>query len=650
MIYDRVRYEPPADEIETQVAAIWAGALGLERVGVLSPYFEVGGNSLRAIRIIGRINRELGAEMTIRAFFDLPTVREQAARLGAQLRSARGGIKRLPPAADYALSNSQRRLWILDQLGMQSLAYSIPAAYLLTGPLNVPALTRALETLVARHESLRTTFFELDGEPRQRIHADIGFAVEVVDLSGEADPESRARALAEEHASRAFDLSQGPLVRASLLILAPMRHVLLVNLHHIVCDAESMSIMARETWSLYEANARGAPNPLVQLAIQYKDFAAWQNAAVETETGAADCEYWKTKLAGPIEPLALPISRPRPAVQSFRGDRVRAKLGAESSQALRRFSRQQSGTLFMSLVSAVKALLYRYAGQEDIIVGTPVSSRDREELYEQIGFYANSVALRDRVQSRDTFPDLFQRVKTTVAEALEHGAYPFDRLLQDLAIPHDLSHTPVFEVMVVLQDAGQQELALKDVKVSEFHSGGGSSKFTLSFEFFENRDESISLNLEYDADLFERGPSSAWPRIWRRFVEGALAAPGAPLASIDILPDEERRVLECQNPALEIPIGETIVSLFEDAAARWPENPAVICEDSRTHLHRTEPARQPDGRRVGAPARRPARGLRGRASGTLGMDRRRVPRHSKVRRGLRSHRPELSGRAHRLHA
>ena len=332
LIYDRVGYEPPADEIEAQVAAIWADELGLERAGVLSPYFEVGGNSLRAIRIIGRINRELGAEMTIRAFFDLPTVREQASRLRAQIRSAQGGIKKLPPSADYALSSSQRRLWILDQLGMQSLAYSIPAAYLLTGPLNVPALTRALETLVERHESLRTTFFERDGEPRQRIHAGIAFAVEVVDLNGEADPEARARALAEEHASRAFDLSRGPLLRASL-ILAPLRHVLLVNLHHIICDAESISIMARETWSLYEANAGGAPDPLVPLAIHYKDFAAWQNAAVETETGAADCQYWKAKLAGPIEPLALPIGGPRPPVQSFAGTAFARNSGRNRSPA-----------------------------------------------------------------------------------------------------------------------------------------------------------------------------------------------------------------------------------------------------------------------------------------------------------------------------
>ena len=579
LIYDRVAYQPPAGEIEAQVAAIWADALGLERVGVLSPYFEVGGNSLRAVRIIGRINRELGAEMTIRAFFELPTVREQAARLSADLRSARGGIQPLAPAADYALSSSQRRLWILDQLGIQSLAYSIPAAYLLTGPLNVPALTRALETLVERHESLRTTFFEQEGEPRQRIHPKIAFAVEVVDLGGEADPEAAARRLAEQHAGRAFDLSRGPLFRASLLTLAPLRHVLLVNLHHIVCDAESISILARETWSLYHAFAAGAPNPLAPLAIHYKDFAAWQNAALESETAAAGREYWKTKLAGPLDPLALPTDRPRPALQSFRGDSVRARLPVESCEALRRFSREQGGTLFMSLVSAVKALLYRYSGQEDIIVGIPVSNRNREELSGQIGFYSNSVALRDRVRPQDTLPDLFRRVKTTLVEALEHQQYPFDRLLQDLAIPRDPSRAPIFEVMVVLQDAGQRELSLEGVAVSEFYSGWKSSKFTLTFEFFENRDGGISLNLEYDADLFERATIERLRSHLAKFIENAMAEPGAPLASIDILPEEERRVLELQNPAPEIPTGETITGLFEDAAARWPQNLAVICEN-----------------------------------------------------------------------
>lgn len=574
LIYDRVAYEPPADEIESVIAAIWSEALGLDRAGVLSRYFEIGGDSLRAVRIIGRMNRELGAEMTIRAFFERPTVREQAAYVRERLRSAQGVIPPAPSAEDYALSPAQRRLWVLDRMGVQSLAYSLPGAYLLEGPLDEAALIRALEALVARHESLRTTFFERDGEPRQRIHANPGFFVAVRDLSAEPDPDAAARELAESHASLPFDLETGPLFRASLLTLAPERHVLLIAMHHIVSDAASVSILARETGTLYRAFTQGAPNPLTPLRIHYKDFAAWQNSP------ARDREYWTKHLAAPIEPLTLPTDRPRTATQSYRGGCVRAKIAAHHAAALRRFSQERGGTLFMTLTTLVKTLLYRYTGQNDVIVGSPVTHRDREELHDQIGFYVNTVALRDCVRGETRFEDLFAQVKETATAALEHSAYSFDLLLQDLAVPHDLSRSPIFEVMVVLQEAGQQDLALDSVKVSEFHHGCQSCKFTLSFEFFDRGEEGIGVSLEYDADLFERATVERWAAHLLELTGSAMAQPHAALSALAILPEEERRQLERPNAALEIPTGETVVSLFERAAAVHSKNLAVICENA----------------------------------------------------------------------
>ena len=529
---------------------------------------------------MGRINREFGSSITIRNFFEAPTIRQQAEIVGRQARSTGALIPALPAASDYAVSHSQRRLWILDRLGLQPLAYSLPAAYRLDGPLDVPALSRALETLVARHESLRTTFLERDGEPRQRIHDDIGFAAEFIDLSDTPDPEARARALADRHASTPFDLSRGPLLRASIVCLAPRLHVLLVNLHHIISDAASVSVMANETGELYRNYANGGTNPLTPLAIHYKDFAAWQHAQLETPQAGRDRQYWMDQFAGPLEPLALPLDHSRPPVQSFRGGSVRFTIAESSARALRRFSRQHGGTLFMALTALVKALLYRHTGQHDIIIGTPVSNRDLEALEGQIGFYVNTVALRDRVDSTDTFAKLFERVKGTVAAAVEHGAYPFDRLLADLTIPAGTSRSPIFEVMLVLQDAGQRTLALDGIAVSEFHADLESAKYTLSFEFFDSRDGAIAVSVQYDADLLERSTIERLAGHLSRLLDLAAADPAALLTGLDMLLPAERLLLEKQNPAPEIPRGETIVTLFEAIAGRQPGQPAVIYEET----------------------------------------------------------------------
>lgn len=584
LIEGRIRFELPATETETRLAAIWAEILGLKRVGVVSPFFEIGGDSLRAIRVISRINQAFDAQITIGLFFARPTIRQLAESLSAGTAGASGPIPAAPEAADYPVSHAQRRLWILDQLWTSGAAYNLSAAYLLSGPFDTAAFERAFAALIRRHEALRTVFIAAEGEAgetvRQRVLAQPVAGVGLVDLRGGPDPEAAARALAERDAETPFDLAAGPLLRAQMLVVGNDRHVLLVSIHHIVSDAASVAIMVDELLTLYRAEtAGGAADPLPPLRIQYKDYAVWDNARIGGAEARRDLDYWRSQLAGPLVPLDLPLDRPRPALPRFLGGRVTRPLDPRLAEAVRQFARARQGTLFMVVVALVKALLFRITGQTDIIVGSPIASRDREELRGQIGFYVNTLALRDRIEAEEGFETLFGQVKATIAAALEHRAYPFDRLVEELGLPRDLSRTPVFDVAVVLQDGIQRGLTLDGLTVEEFHEQRSISKFSLAFEFVETEGGGLTLGLEYDSDLFDRGHIERMVGHFAELGAQAMARPGQALAALPIVPEAERQILAGRTPGPEIPAGTTLISLFDAAIAAGPARPALAIED-----------------------------------------------------------------------
>jgi amino acid adenylation domain-containing protein/non-ribosomal peptide synthase protein (TIGR01720 family) len=576
LIAHRVPFDPPADDLERRIAAIWCDVLGVKSVGVNSPFFAIGGDSLRTIRVIGRINREFESALSIAAFFQAPTVRATAASLRSGREKLGDAIPALPPARDYVVSHAQRRLWVLDQLVPENPAYNLPAAYLLEGSLDVTRMQRAFAALVARHEVLRTTFAAVDGEPRQQIHDDVGTALEIVDLRGELDPRVAALALARENAEHRFDLARGPLFRARLLLLGTERYVLLVNIHHIVSDAHSISMMVEEILALYRTDAKR----LAPSRVQYKDFAAWENTRVTSGEAARHRAYWHAQLSRPLEPLELPLDRPRPATPRLRGDRVSRALGDATVRELRAFCEARHGTAFMGLVAAVKALLFRHTGQEDIVVGTPVTTRDDEELQRQLGFFVNTLPLRDRVSAHEGFDGLFTHVRTTTLAALEHRLYPFSRLVDELELARDISRPPIFEVMVVLQDRSQRTFAVDGVRVSEFFSDWKVSKYSLTFEFVETGTDGLSLYLEYDSDLFDRDRIERMAEQFAQLLANALAEPGEPLHRLNLLPEAERNVVSGCNPVVAIPADQTIVGLFEEMARAFPDNLAVISDDA----------------------------------------------------------------------
>ncbi|HEX2059579.1 MAG TPA: condensation domain-containing protein, partial [Thermoanaerobaculia bacterium] len=391
-------YEAPRGEFEEKLAAIWQELLRVERVGRHDTFFELGGHSLLAVQLISRVRATLGVDIALRDVFATPGLQALAEVMKNAAASTMGRIEVADRGRNLPLSLAQQRLWFLDRFDRAaSAAYHIPAALRLLGKLDVAALQATLDRLMARHESLRTSFVEVDGFPYQQIAPeDTRFALTLHDLR-DLDAESRETVVAEITADEArapFELSTGPLIRGQLLTLTDEEHVLLITQHHIVSDGWSMGILMREVATLYAAFVRGEDDPLPPLEIQYPDYAQWQRTWLRGEELTRQFEFWKNHLTGAPALLNLPLDRPRPASQSYAGDRVPLVLSAELTAKLHAFSQRHGGTLFMTLLSAWGLLLSRLSGQQDVVIGTPVANRQRREVENLIGFFVNTLALR----------------------------------------------------------------------------------------------------------------------------------------------------------------------------------------------------------------------------------------------------------------
>ena len=442
-------------------------------------------------------------------------------------------------------------------------------------------------------ESLRTTFVTVDGSPRQFVGEQADVPWQEVDLRREADPQREAQCHARQHANAVFDLARGPLLSARLLRLADNRWVLLFNVHHIVCDEWSLQVMARELMALYDAAVHGRDAGLRPLHIQYKDYAAWQNQQLAAPECRIHRDYWVNKLGGELSSLDLPADFPRPANKTFAGGTLSLPLPAELSDGLQRLGWRHGSSLFMTLTALVKVLLFRYTAAEDIVVGTPYAGRDQAELQDQIGFFVNTLVLRDRLQGTDGFADVLQQVKTTVLEAFEHQIYPFDRLLEDLQVPRDLSRTPLFGVMVVMQHGGPAGLQLGGVRVAPFDSGYQVAKFDLTFEFAETP-AGIQLGLNYNTDLFRERTVQRMLTHFAQLAASAVAHPDTGIGELGLLaPDEERKLIfEFNDTAADYPREKTIADLFEAEVAAAPRQSGRDFRRRRTVLPGTEQGRQ----------------------------------------------------------
>ena len=500
---------------------------------------------------------------------------KQRAALAARLKEDGSAFNSFP------LSFAQERLWFIEQLAPGSPLYNLPTALRVEGRLAVPALEQALSEITRRHEVLRTSFHELNGEAVQFVNPARPLAVRLVDLTGLPDAArvEAARRLTEREALRPFDLSAPPLLRATLLRTGEREHVLLLSMHHIAADGWSMDILARETVALYRAFDGGAPSPLGDLEVQYADFAQWQRRTLGGEALAAQLDFWKRRLAGAPPLLELPTDRPRPAVQTFRGDRRELELPAELVARLRALGREEGATLFTVLLAAFKALLFRYTGQEEISVGTPVAGRDRTEVGGLIGFFVNTLVLRTALSGGDGFRALLRRVHDELLEAYAHQEAPFEKLVEELRPERSLNHAPLFQVMFTLQNAPREALELPGLTFRAMPAAAELAKFDLGLVLAERPAGAVSCVLHFNADLFDAATAARMLGHYRTLLEGAAGRPADALSALPILTEEERAQLTrgWNDPRAEEFAAPPVHTLFEARAAETPDAVALAC-------------------------------------------------------------------------
>jgi natural product biosynthesis luciferase-like monooxygenase protein/amino acid adenylation domain-containing protein/non-ribosomal peptide synthase protein (TIGR01720 family) len=561
---------------EELLAGIWADVLGTERVGVREGFFELGGHSLLAMRVVSRVRQALGVELPLRALFEAPTVESLAGRVDDLRRAGSAAappIVPVPREGPVRASFAQQRLWLVDRMEPGSPAYNMPHALRLRGPLDVRALRRSLDALVARHETLRTTFAERGGEPVQVVHAAAPVALGVVEVADEAE----AARLAGEEALRPFDLAAGPLLRCTLLRLDAEDHVVLFTLHHVAGDGWSMDVLVREVSALYGAFSRGGEPALPELPVQYADFAAWQRAWLAGDVLAAQVEWWRERLAGAPPLLEVPTDRPRAAGQGGPAGRVPLALSPELARGLRALGRREGATLFMTVLAGWQALLGRYAGQEDVVVGTPVAGRTRAELEGLIGFFVNMLALRADLGGDPSWAGLLARVREAALGAYAHQELPFERLVEEVATERSLTHAPLFQAGFSLERAlpGDQRLSLGPVEAASFGGGTGIARSDLDLVMTDDG-ESLGGGLEYRTTLWEAGSAARMAGHLELLLEAMAADPAGRVSAVPLLRGAERaQLLEAwQGPRAAFP-RVPVHRLVAEQALRAPGAAAV---------------------------------------------------------------------------
>ncbi|SHM86864.1 non-ribosomal peptide synthetase [Chitinophaga sp. CF418] len=570
--------DQPHEGIEEQLAGIWKAILRVDKVGRNTSFFTIGGSSLKAIQLISRIYKELEIQLTIADIFNHTTIAAQAVLISGTNAQQYQQISIAPVQQDYPLSHGQRRLWVIDQLEENMVAYSRPLAYTLQGALDQTALQQAFLKVIEKHESLRTIFPLVNGTPRQKVvpAEDLDFTIVTHDLSdGSGTVEQYKQLLA----ATPFSLSQWPLLRVWLLKLSADQYTLLLAVHHIVSDEWSMQVFVKEVISAYNAFHRGEAYQYKPLPLQYKDYAVWQLEQLSDDRLQEHRNFWHNTLSGELPVLELPLDRPRANNRTYNGEQLRIHLPATLRASLKEVAGTTGATLFMGLVATVKALLYRYTGQTDIIVGTTIAGREHLQLEEQIGFYVNTLALRTVIDGNAAFPALLDQVKHVMLAAFDHQVYPFDKLVDELDIPRDLSRFPVFDVAVVMQQGMQTEESIPqmdDLQVEEDRVGVTTSLYDLTFWFLD-RGDGITLTLEYNTDLFARERIEFMGRHFGKLLEQLCG--GAAVIDADFLDVEEKdRLLHVFNKPIAPPGKDTLPGLFSNRSPAWSDLPAIICE------------------------------------------------------------------------
>ena len=570
LIRTESEYEAPRNELEKGLVTLWKEVLGLKKIGINDNFFELGGHSLKATIVVTRIYKELNVEMSLREIFQTPTIKGIAKYIREAENNLYSAIKPAGIQDGYPVSSAQKRLYIIHKLEGAGTSYNMPQVLVIQGKLDRERFENAFRGLVARHETLRTSFEMREGEPVQRVHEDIKLTINY-QVAAETEIDNIVKGFI-----RPFDLSQAPLLRVGLIKINETKHVLLYDMHHIIADGVSMGILIKEFISLYQGQS------LPELRIQYKDFTVWQQELFKSEVIAKYEEYWIKNLSGEIPVLNLATDDIRPAVQSFEGDRLQFTLKAECAAKLNRLAQANGSSLYMVLLAVYNILLSKYTGQEDLIIGSPIAGRPHADLEKIIGMFVNTLAMRNYPSGAKTFQEFLKEVRENALAAYEHQDYPFEELVVKLNLRRDLSRNPLFDTMFVLQNQDLGKTEIDGFVITPYQFENKIAKFDLTLQAVGN-ENGIHFELEYSSKLFK---AETIQRIANHFVRISVEVsqnPTIKLSEIEMISEQEKRQIlyEFNNTWAEYPKDKTIQELFEVQVAKTPDNIALMYEDKQ---------------------------------------------------------------------
>jgi amino acid adenylation domain-containing protein len=576
------------DPTQRALQALWQRTLATTAIGADDDFFVLGGHSLLAVRVVSAIREELEVELPLAALFKHPTIAGLAAVIaGLERKRMLPPIRSTTRTGNLPLSFAQRRLWLIDKMEGGSPQYNMPAAFQLRGTLDVAACRGSIDHIVQRHEILRTVYLEVNGQPVQRICARAEVPFTILDLS-HPDAVSQAHAVNEvvrADAAQPFDLRREPILRVHLLKLAEQEHVLVFNMHHIASDGWSITLLIKEFLAGYAALASGADYAPLPLPIQYGDYALWQQQWQGLPQLADELAYWRQHLQGLPLVHSLPLDKPRPSRQAYRGECLLRRLPQDTHAALQRLSLAADVTLFVTLQAALAALLARWSNEADIVVGTPVAGRDQQSLEPLIGFFLNTLVIRNDVSGNPSFAQLLERTRRTVLAAFEHRHVPFEMLIDALRPERSLSHPPLFQVMFVLQNQEQAEMRLPSIELAPVERTQVVAKFDLLLNIKEvsakDAADGLELAWTYNTDLFNADTIARLADGFEQILTGIIADLNTPLAALRLLPPAAMHTIVHQwnQTSVDLPHEQLLHELFMKQVVRTPDATAVVDAD-----------------------------------------------------------------------
>jgi natural product biosynthesis luciferase-like monooxygenase protein/amino acid adenylation domain-containing protein len=575
-------------EIEFKLIQIWESVLQKEGIGREDDFFLIGGHSLKATKLISQIFKLLNVKLEIKQIFEVSVLKDQAKLIENCSSNFYSEIVKTKLEGPYPLSSSQFRLWVLDHYDNIGSTYNMIGSYFIEGNLNIASLELAFRSLIKRHEILRTRFEEVtEGEVRQFIESDLKVDVQILeeDLRSVADWKDFLDIRLKENLEKPFNLAAGNLIKPYLYRITDNKWVFSYVMHHIISDGWSLNIMIGELLYLYNSYLKGTENNLLPLQIQYKDYAVWQQTRIKENGFEQDRNYWIERFSGEIPILNLPTDLPRPPSKTFKGGTVRKKLDGNLVNRLKTFCLEREGTVYMGLIAAVYTFLYRFSEQSDIVIGSPIAGRNLPELEDQIGFYVNTLAMRLDLNGIVNYSDLFTEVKKMTLEAYDHQLFPFDKLIEELDLPREISRNPLFDVMVILQNTNitkySNEVAGLNISGINWDETS-SSKFDLTFCFIEYENE-LELALEFNSNIFYLESAERISEHFIQLLNNLVFYPTISLIDIDFLRIDEKQKLLIDFRGIDKVYAneKTVVDLFEEQVKKTPDAISIIYKDKR---------------------------------------------------------------------